>query len=408
MASRLEKALSAYRTALNHLEGGSPNGDEAVVLECLLARDAVARALSDRVSDPPSYLLELVSYDRRLRDQAQQITELTDLDAWRKSLSPGAEDWWWFLDREQEARESKADVLWTLVAVVFFTLSLSLVLDVSRRFLTPGPDFWGLLATVSQAVFGLLVVGGALTQIGQKSIDRIFEVLGIGRHHQQEWKAGLSLLLFVVLAAFWLSLPLVARFYNDAGVTYQHRGQLTSAIDAYRRAVSLNPRHAIAHFNLAVAYEEQQRYDDAIKAYQSALESQAELDVTYNNLARLYIIRKKDYGAAVELLLRGSSLAQDDETRHAIARNLGWAYLMLGRHGDAERELRDAIALKPDRAAAHCLLAQTLEERSAKIEIDPGMILDEWRDCLAFGPDETKFEENTWASMARQKLEAAQ
>jgi tetratricopeptide (TPR) repeat protein len=54
-------------------------------------------------------------------------------------------------------------------------------------------------------------------------------------------------------------------------------------------------------FNLAVAYEEQQRYDDAIKAYQSALESQAELNVAYNNLARLYIIRKKDYGAAVEL-----------------------------------------------------------------------------------------------------------
>ena len=49
-----------------------------------------------------------------------------------------------------------------------------------------------------------------------------------------------------------------------------NHGLLAAAVREYREALRLDPRHADAHYNLAVALERLGRMDEAIAHYQQA------------------------------------------------------------------------------------------------------------------------------------------
>ncbi len=56
-----------------------------------------------------------------------------------------------------------------------------------------------------------------------------------------------------------------AESYYKKGVSYQQEGELTKAIDSYRRALNFNPDHLQANMNLATAYLKAGRYKQAEK-----------------------------------------------------------------------------------------------------------------------------------------------
>jgi tetratricopeptide (TPR) repeat protein len=247
-----------------------------------------------------------------------------------------------------------------------------------------------------------LLAGGALTQAGGRWIDGLLAARGVSRPAQAYWKTGLALLVLLIMLALRLSLPVFARTYNDRGVRLQLAGRITSAIDSYERAISLAPDYALAHYNLGSAYEEILQYDQALVEYQTAIQNDPQLYLAYNNLARLYMLQKRDYASALHLLERGLALnPSEPAVRYSLLKNRAWAYLALELPGLAGADLRQALALRPDGAAAYCLLAQMLEAAGR-----PADALPAWEKCVAnCAPAENV--EPDWYATARERVGAA-
>ena len=192
--------------------------------------------------------------------------------------------------------------------------------------------------------------------------------------------------------------PWAARFYNNRAVMLQQKGQLTEAIQDYRRALSFRSTYAEAHYNLADAYEEIPNYEKALEEYQHAIDADLEFYPAYNNLSRLYILRRRDYGSALRLLDHALSLGpKESSVRYSLYKNYGWANLELHNLGQAEQNLRSAVGLDGGRGGAHCLLAKVLD---AQGKADSA--LGEWESCVAYS--ESQEVEPEWRNEAQERL----
>ena len=305
------------------------------------------------------------------------------------------------MDEIAAASKPKPAIGWALLAGLFITLSVSFIAEISARFLVGQPDFFGVFSTLSQALLAL-AAGGALTQAGSRWIDGLLAARGIGRPALAYWKTALALLVLVVVLALRLSLPTFARSYSDRGVRQQVAGRVTSAIYNYQRAISLAPDYTLAHYNLGSAYEDILQYDKAAVEYQTAIQNDPQIYFAYNNLARLYMLQKRDYVSALRLLERGVDLdPSEPDVKYSLLKNKAWAYLALKLPGLAESDLRQALALRPEGAAAHCLLAQVLEAGGK-----PADALPSWEKCVAYYAPEENVEPD-WYATARERVAAA-
>ena len=57
----------------------------------------------------------------------------------------------------------------------------------------------------------------------------------------------------------------------NLGTIQRTIGTLGPAADSFRKAISLDPNHALAHYNLGAVYDAQKDYDNAIEEYRRAL-----------------------------------------------------------------------------------------------------------------------------------------
>jgi DNA-binding winged helix-turn-helix (wHTH) protein/Tfp pilus assembly protein PilF len=207
-----------------------------------------------------------------------------------------------------------------------------------------------------------------------------------------------TLVTAALVFGFFMDRSRIARHYNDRGVRLQHSGDLQGAITSYQRAIIFRSDYAEAHYNLADVYEELPAYDRALEEYQKAIEIDPRLYEAYNNLARLYIKRLKDYPAALELLDRAINLnPQEPAVQYSLYKNYGWANFELHLSGQAEASLRRAIALDGSRGAAHCLLAKVLD-----VQENHGAAFKEWESCAAYS-GQTEVEPE-WRAEAEERL----
>jgi tetratricopeptide (TPR) repeat protein len=69
--------------------------------------------------------------------------------------------------------------------------------------------------------------------------------------------------------------------YNQAlteiirGLIHQQQGETTLAMSCYQTAVDINPKLYLAHLNLGLVYESQNREDDALESWKQAIINQA-------------------------------------------------------------------------------------------------------------------------------------
>ena len=91
------------------------------------------------------------------------------------------------------------------------------------------------------------------------------------------------------LAAFMLSVTLAAGGCNlqsqarvesirtmNEGIKHLQKNNLSGAEKALKEAVSIDPTHSLAHYNLAKLYRKQEKMADAEKAYEQAIQSAEE------------------------------------------------------------------------------------------------------------------------------------
>ena len=156
---------------------------------------------------------------------------------------------------------------------------------------------------------------------------------------------------------------------HDLGVACLDTGRAAEAVVALQRAVALNPRFARAHLRLGMAYEAQGHTAalDAYLAAARALPSLTEAQFRAGNL--LELAGRRDEALAC-FRRAATNPAKSSLSRIAGAR----ALLIENRDAEAERTLRQAMALDPANAVALEMLGTVLADAGR---------FDEARDCYA-------------------------
>jgi hypothetical protein len=373
------------------------------ILSALIARNTVQCALTDISQIPQEKLFTVIELDSRLREQTEFVIRKIELADWSASFNAPKEAWWWFLEPSNHPLD-RFDWLWNILTIAFLTASFSLVGDIVPRFLSGSPSVLGSLGVAFPSVVTVLTAGGVLTQTGRKLIEPVFLKFGVKKYYWEEIKLGLSFILLVSLIGFKGSLPQIAEYFNKWGLEKYREGEWSSAMSDYQRAISLDPDNVQAHHKLGRIYEGLQDLDKAKTEYKLA--TQGDLAVAYSDLARLYIKEKK-YSEAVSLLSEAEDewSKQEPDVQYELRKNLGWARLMQERYAQAEAELKMAIEIDNNRASAHCLLAQALDEKDKLLGGNgkPKQALPEWEMCFDFANPRFP-EEDVWYGMARKRL----
>jgi tetratricopeptide (TPR) repeat protein len=127
------------------------------------------------------------------------------------------------------------------------------------------------------------------------------------------------------------------------------------AVDSFRRALALEPRHALARYNLALAHFHADRLPLALDELHAALAIQPRAEVHYT-LGTIYR-HQGDLDRALKAF--GDAVAANPDYADAHLA-LGTALKARGDLARAAASLRRAADLRPDLAAPRIVLAQTL------------------------------------------------
>jgi tetratricopeptide (TPR) repeat protein len=419
-SNELQNWLTRYETAIKTLEqttAESKTTDYQVLLQqvvdTVVARDGLQNQLDNAESDAES-LVKISDLDSRLEQQYQALPKklgrehlspmVAKLDELREIRHPPAKAWWWFAKIPVHWWD-RLDLAWDTLAIVWLAATFSLLTDISSRFLSGGVGTFGAFAIIGQSMLAL-AGGGALTKTGQTVVQGTLKRWRIPKQFWQEAKFGAASLLLLFFVGFRLSLPRIALIYNNMGYRDYQAGRLDSAESQFKRAIKLNPDYAEAHYHLGIIYEDLQDLKRARKEYGIAVQSG--FPVANSNLARLHIL-SKNYPVAVNLLLNGivvletdySSLEGKEFVQYSLYKNLGWARLKQRRYEEARDTLKQAIAIQPEQASAHCLLARVLEELDKDKQA-----LEAWVNCDKYPGNPNTPEEDEWIHQAKQRLKA--
>lgn len=404
----LQALVASYADAIARIETNTTIPDEELT-SAVLMREQVSQILASGSSELAlSVVLPLLDADARLRRKAETgfnetaVELLTNL---RDAFGPGPRGWWFDIGDLATAQIERRAWLWTALAGLFLTLSVSLTADVLGRFLKNGPDFFGVLLTIVQASLAVLT-GAAFTTAFWRWLDRVAQSKLLGTGPKPVLHAATAFAALAGVIGIYFALPIIAIIYNDRGENLRSKGAAAGAIAAFERAVALDPNFAVAQYNLGSTYEMIHQDDRAISAYQSAVLLDPTLAQAQNNLARLAILDGKRVNAALEVmdgLVKASKAVGAKPTMdllYAAYKNRGWAYLTLKYPAAAANDLRHAIEANRQGASAYCLLAKAEADdaTSAKDKID-----EHWRNCIAFAAADASVL-STWLEEARLQL----
>jgi tetratricopeptide (TPR) repeat protein len=367
-------------------------------LQILQIRDSLELAQNNKkLLKTPTSLAKLIELDNKFKHIiSKQKPSDVSLFSWQSSIKPASNAWWWSLDQiQKKSGGSNIEWLWGFLIAACFVISLGLILDVMPKLLLDGPDLLGAIAIIFQSFLVALSAGGTFTSMGKEILDGMLQKANIPFRFWQAAKLCFATTILIVLFIFRLSLPNLAIFYNNYGLSQYEVGNLSSAEQNFLRAIKMNPGYKEAHYNLGLVYEDIHDYAKARAEYNLALLGR--LDAANNNLGRLYIL-DKDYDAAISVLLPGL-ITTDKEIRYDLLKNLGWARLMQGRYEEASTYLLEAKTLAPEKAPAHCLLAQIFYKNNLPTEE-----IESWSYCLMYATNQN-VDEDTWLNLARQRMQ---
>ena len=141
-----------------------------------------------------------------------------------------------------------------------------------------------------------------------------------------------------------------ASVFFELGNFHDHQKEHREAIDAFERALEIDPSNTLPMNNLCNAYRDAGKYDEAIALVQRWLElaDDFERDSAYYGLALTQ--------AAMGHFTEAERICREDvsaENRMRELRSLGLNFSVLGRHEDAIRLLEEAREATPDELHAN-------------------------------------------------------
>lgn len=126
---------------------------------------------------------------------------------------------------------------------------------------------------------------------------------------------------------------------QKSGVRYLQKGRYAEAIEAFKKAVALEPGLVEAHFGLGYAYKALGRYEEAVAPLNSAIGLKPDLAPAYYLLGETYF-RLFKYEPAIEALKRAIALKVDKPRAYSL---LGYAAYKSGRWDEAVAAYKEFI-----------------------------------------------------------------
>lgn len=112
---------------------------------------------------------------------------------------------------------------------------------------------------------------------------------------------------------------LLALAYRNMGVVdVQYFNDLSSAIEATKKAIENDPLFSAAYYNLGLLYSYQNKHDLAIEAYMKAIELKPDDALAYNNLGNEYLKQSKN-AQGIYALKKAANLG-DNKAQNTIKR----------------------------------------------------------------------------------------
>ena len=143
-----------------------------------------------------------------------------------------------------------------------------------------------------------------------------------------------------------------AEAYHEYGDQLRLRGRFEEAIEEYRHALSLDPRHKDTLYNIAACLEYLGRLTEALETYQAAgTQNPSDMDVVYR-LARVNL-KMGNHGEALGLIDRVQPVSEGSLALKARILQES------GRQMDADRAYFELLKLNPDNADAQYELSKT-------------------------------------------------
>ena len=146
--------------------------------------------------------------------------------------------------------------------------------------------------------------------------------------------------------------------YAKIGSAHLENEEYNEAIDAFKRAISIDPNDETVHNSLGIAYYSTQDYEAAIDAFKEAISIDPNDETVHNSLGIAYY-STQDYEAAIDAFKAGISLNPQLERLHA---NLGWTYFQVKELNEAERAAEEALKIDPNYEFARELLDAISQE----------------------------------------------
>ncbi len=170
--------------------------------------------------------------------------------------------------------------------------------------------------------------------------------------------------------------PAQAGFYSDLGDAYRHSGRLQEAIDAYRKACSLDPNWWPARLGLGLSLAATGDTQHALAELNRA-ETAAPWETEIVKFQAATLAESGNPEAAVAKLR--SAVAADPDSGD-LHNSLGAALTRSGDIQGAEAALREAVRLRPEIAPVHVnlatVLARTNKFREARYEFREALRID--------------------------------
>ena len=187
------------------------------------------------------------------------------------------------------------------------------------------------------------------------------------------------------------SILLVAKFPNSAvllniqGALRKSLGQLLLSMEAYKKALEINPYYAEVHSNMGITLQEQGKLDQAAKAYKTALSIQPNLATTHNNLG-VTLSQMGKPNQAIESYHKALKINPNYSEPHS---NMGNELKNLGKLEDAVEAYKKALKLNPNNFQALNNLGNALKEQN-----QPEEAIQAYKKALLIKPDYAEVHRN--------------
>src|SRR5258706_49420 len=182
-------------------------------------------------------------------------------------------------------------------------------------------------------------------------------------------------------------------YYNNLGVDLRGKGKLSDAVDAFDRAIDINPTRPTPHLNEAMTMFDRQQYSPADDQFlKAAALGLPNAESYFIDFAALYRERNMDT-RAIALLYQGRRLFPQS---YLVAANLGSALLAAQRYSEGVPELVRALGLQPSSTMALNNLGLFYAKQN-----DYGRALDFWNRSLTIDPHQPQIREAAMAARSR-------